>query len=51
MVDALRILTSTPAISLRSRANNLYLTAAPGTPLIANKTSAGTGEQFDIVTT
>ncbi|MFC5828311.1 glycosyl hydrolase family 95 catalytic domain-containing protein [Nonomuraea insulae] len=50
MVDALRILTTTQqAISLRSRANNLYVTAAAGAPLIASRTSAGTGEQFDRV--
>ncbi|MFG1875986.1 hypothetical protein ACGFIV_14235 [Sphaerisporangium sp. NPDC049003] len=52
MVDALRVLTGTsgtPTISLRSRANNLYVTAPSGSPLIANKSTAGTAEQFERV--
>ncbi|WP_220182801.1 glycosyl hydrolase family 95 catalytic domain-containing protein [Sphaerisporangium album] len=54
MVDALRILTGgTPppagTISLRSRANNMFVTAPTGAPLIANKATAGTAEQFDRV--
>ncbi|WP_424530142.1 glycosyl hydrolase family 95 catalytic domain-containing protein [Sphaerisporangium viridialbum] len=52
MVDALRVLTGTsgtPTISLRSKANNLYVTAPNGSPLIASKSSVGTGEQFERV--
>ncbi|XVQ89631.1 fascin domain-containing protein [Microbispora siamensis] len=50
MVDALRIRTQqdgSPAISLRSRANNLYVTAATGSPLIASRSGVGVNEQFD----
>ncbi|MEU6432080.1 hypothetical protein ABZ860_39775 [Microbispora sp. NPDC046973] len=49
MVDALRIRTQqggSPAVSLRSRANNLYVTAA-ASPLIASRSGVGVNEQFD----
>ncbi|GLX99172.1 hypothetical protein [Herbidospora sp. NBRC 101105] len=52
MIDALRVLTgggNPPAgtVTLRSRANNLFVSAANATtPLIANKTTAGATEQF-----
>ncbi|WP_405146078.1 GDSL-type esterase/lipase family protein [Sphaerisporangium sp. NBC_01403] len=36
-------------VSLRSRANNLYVTAPNGSPLIASKSSAGASEQFERV--
>ncbi|MEV7966133.1 hypothetical protein AB0O34_09125 [Sphaerisporangium sp. NPDC088356] len=52
MVDALRVLTGTsgtPTVSLRSKANNQYVTAPTGSPLIASKTSVGTAEQFERV--
>ncbi|GAA3816227.1 hypothetical protein GCM10022226_41190 [Sphaerisporangium flaviroseum] len=52
MVDALRVTTGgsgTGTISLRSRANNMYVTAPTGSPLIANKTAVGTAEQFERV--
>ena len=52
MVDALRILTrpsTASTVSLRSKANNLYVSAAAGSPLIAGKTTIGTGEQFERV--
>jgi hypothetical protein len=39
----------TGTISLRARANGQYVSAASGTPLIANKTTIGVGEQFDLV--
>ncbi|MFF3443712.1 hypothetical protein [Streptosporangium sp. NPDC002721] len=41
--------TSNGTISLRSKANGLYVTAANGSPLIANGTSTGTAQQFDRV--
>ncbi|MER5649317.1 fibronectin type III domain-containing protein, partial [Streptosporangium sp. NPDC002524] len=41
--------SSTSVISLRSRANSRYVTAANGSPLIANGTSAGTAQQFERV--
>ncbi|WP_218670875.1 hypothetical protein [Microbispora sp. GKU 823] len=50
MVDALRIRTQqggAPAVSLRSRANNLYVTAATGSPLVASRSGVGVNEQFD----
>jgi alpha-L-fucosidase 2 len=53
MVDAVRVTTGGSSgagtISLRSRANNLYVTAPTGSPLIANKTAIGTSEQFEKV--
>ncbi|GII29304.1 glycosyl hydrolase family 95 catalytic domain-containing protein [Planotetraspora mira] len=53
MVDAVRVTTGggsgAGTISLRSRANNLYVTAPTGSPLIANKTAIGTSEQFEKV--
>ncbi|WP_371780682.1 glycosyl hydrolase family 95 catalytic domain-containing protein [Streptosporangium subroseum] len=52
MVDALRILTqpsTASTVSLRSKANNLYVSAAAGSPLIASKTAIGTAEQFERV--
>jgi len=41
--------STTTVISLRSRANNMYVTAdnAGASPLIANRTAIGTWEQFD----
>ena len=44
--------TATTVISLRSRANNMYVTAdnAGASPLIANRTAIGTWEQFDQIT-
>jgi lysophospholipase L1-like esterase len=36
-------------ISLRSKANGSYVTAANGAPLIANATSVGAGQQFERV--
>jgi len=36
-------------ISLRSKANGRYVTAANGTPLIANATSVGLAQQFELV--
>ena len=38
-------------VSLRSRANNMYVTAdnAGASPLIANRTAIGTWEQFDLL--
>ena len=36
-------------VSLRSKANGRYVTAANGTPLIANATSIGTAQQFERV--
>ncbi|MER5625189.1 glycoside hydrolase family 95-like protein [Streptosporangium sp. NPDC002544] len=41
--------TGTRTISLRSKANGLYVTASSGSPLIANGTSNGTAQQFDRV--
>jgi lysophospholipase L1-like esterase len=42
--------TPIPAVvSLRSKANGRYVTAANGAPLIANSTSAGPGQQFERV--
>jgi hypothetical protein len=43
---------TTTVISLRSRANNLYVTAenAGASALIANRTAIGTWEQFDLIT-
>ncbi|MET8048688.1 hypothetical protein ABZU75_13915 [Streptosporangium sp. NPDC005286] len=41
--------TGTGTISLRSKANGLYVTASSGSPLIANGTSNGTAQQFDRV--
>ncbi|MDP9842091.1 fibronectin type III domain-containing protein [Streptosporangium lutulentum] len=41
--------SSTAVITLRSRANSRYVTAATGSPLIANGTSAGTAQQFERV--
>ncbi|GAA0386884.1 hypothetical protein GCM10009530_42390 [Microbispora corallina] len=52
MVDALRVRTQqggSSAVSLRARANGKYVTAAPGSSLIASATSVGTNEQFDRV--
>jgi hypothetical protein len=51
IVDALRILTGDgSAISLRSKANNLFVTAPSGTaPLVASGSSAGTNERFERV--
>jgi hypothetical protein len=40
---------TTPTISLRSHANNMYVTAPTGSPLIAGKTTIGTAEQFERV--
>jgi len=41
---------STPVVSLRSRANNLYVTAASSTSqLIANSSTIGTAQQFDLI--
>jgi hypothetical protein len=44
--------TTTTVISLRSRANSMYVTAdnAGASPLIANRTAIGTWEQFDLIT-
>jgi len=44
--------SATTVISLRSRANNMYVTAdnAGASPLIANRTAIGTWEQFDQIT-
>jgi hypothetical protein len=44
--------SATAVISLRSRANNMYVTAdnAGASPLIANRTAIGTWEQFDQIT-
>ncbi|RCG24038.1 hypothetical protein DQ384_33860 [Sphaerisporangium album] len=39
----------TSVVSLRARANNMFVTAPNGSPLIANRTSAGTAEQFERV--
>jgi hypothetical protein len=43
--------SATTVISLRSRANNLYVTAdnAGASPLIANRTAIGAWEQFDLL--
>lgn len=41
--------SGTRTISLRSKANGLFVTAAPGTPLIASRSTAGTGERFERV--
>uniref|UniRef100_UPI003F539BD3 fibronectin type III domain-containing protein n=1 Tax=Streptosporangium sp. V21-05 TaxID=3446115 RepID=UPI003F539BD3 len=41
--------SSTSVISLRSRANSRYVTAANGSPLIASGTSAGAAQQFERV--
>ncbi|WP_440104524.1 glycosyl hydrolase family 95 catalytic domain-containing protein [Streptosporangium sp. H16] len=41
--------TSNGTISLRSKANGLYVTASNGSPLIANGTSTGTAQQFERV--
>jgi hypothetical protein len=52
MVDALRVQTQAsggPTVSLRSHANNMYVTAPSGSSLIANKSAIGTSEQFDRV--
>ncbi|GIH07120.1 lectin [Rhizocola hellebori] len=35
--------------SLRSRANNLYVSAVGTSPLIANKSAVGTTERFDVI--
>ncbi|WP_329100375.1 carbohydrate-binding protein [Micromonospora sp. NBC_01699] len=53
MVDALRILTGgtpppTGGTALRAMANNQYVTAGTA-PLIANSTTVGTAQQFDVV--
>jgi hypothetical protein len=42
---------ATTVVSLRSRANNMYVTAdnAGASPLIANRTAIGTWEQFDLL--
>jgi hypothetical protein len=44
--------SATTVISLRSRANSMYVTAdnAGASPLIANRTAIGTWEQFDQIT-
>jgi len=39
----------TGTVSLRSRANSRYVTAASGASLIANATATGTNERFDLV--
>jgi hypothetical protein len=39
----------TGTVSLRSRANNLYVSAPNGSALIANQSSVGTNERFDLV--
>ncbi|MGJ6963876.1 glycosyl hydrolase family 95 catalytic domain-containing protein [Streptosporangium sp. G11] len=39
--------SGTGTISLRSKANGLYVTASNGSPLIANGTSNGTAQQFE----
>ncbi|GIF76352.1 glycosyl hydrolase family 95 catalytic domain-containing protein [Asanoa siamensis] len=55
MIDALRILTGggnpgTGGTALRAGANNLYVTAASATtPLIANGTTIGGTQRFDVV--
>ncbi|GAA4570135.1 fascin domain-containing protein [Planotetraspora kaengkrachanensis] len=52
MVDAVRVTSGSSGagtVSLRSRANNLYVTAPSGSPLIANQTAIGTSEQFERV--
>ncbi|GII58413.1 hypothetical protein Pth03_68020 [Planotetraspora thailandica] len=52
MVDAVRVTTGSSGagtVSLRSRANNLYVTAPTGSSLIASATAIGTNEQFDRV--
>ncbi|MER7006953.1 carbohydrate-binding protein [Dactylosporangium sp. NPDC000555] len=54
MIDALRIITggsSAGASRLRAQVNSMYVSAdnAGASPLIANKTTAGTWEQFDVV--
>jgi hypothetical protein len=43
--------TTTTVVSLRSRANNMYVTAdnAGASPLIANRTAIGVWEQFDLL--
>ncbi|MGJ6967930.1 fibronectin type III domain-containing protein, partial [Streptosporangium sp. G11] len=41
--------SSTPVIVLRSRANDRYVSAAGGSPLVANGTSAGAAQQFERV--
>ncbi|WP_329423490.1 fibronectin type III domain-containing protein [Streptosporangium sp. NBC_01495] len=41
--------SSTAVIALRSRANSRYVSAANGSPLIANGTSVGTAQQFERV--
>ncbi|MFB6724695.1 hypothetical protein ACFCV3_31250 [Kribbella sp. NPDC056345] len=38
----------TGTISLRARANGKYVTAGTGTPLIANSTTIGTAQQFEM---
>jgi alpha-L-fucosidase 2 len=54
IVDALRILTGggtnpTGGTALRAMANNLYVTAAGTTPLIANGAAIGGDQRFDVV--
>ncbi|GAA4198714.1 discoidin domain-containing protein [Streptosporangium oxazolinicum] len=41
--------SSAAVVSLRSRANSRYVSAANGSPLIANGTSVGTAQQFERV--
>jgi hypothetical protein len=41
--------TGTGTISLRARANGQYVTAGNGTPLIANSSSIGTAQQFEMI--
>ena len=40
--------SGTGTISLRARANGRYVTAGTGTPLIANSTTIGTAQQFEM---
>jgi hypothetical protein len=40
---------ATGTVSLRSRANSRYVTAATGAALIAGATTVGTGERFDLI--
>ncbi|HET6296545.1 MAG TPA: DUF5703 domain-containing protein [Kribbella sp.] len=40
--------SGTGTVSLRARANGRYVTAGTGTPLIANSTTIGTAQQFEM---
>jgi glycosyl hydrolase family 95 len=42
-------LTRSGTVSLKARANGKFVSAANGSPLIADATSVGTGQQFDLI--